>query len=69
MSSRQFSGKSVIDDARDSSRSQKTPKGLHHGKACIQVDDNCWRHPTNISIYLSIHNSWLEVAFWRLWIT
>jgi hypothetical protein len=26
-------------------------------------------HPTNISIYLSIQNSWLEVAFWRLWIT
>ena len=26
-------------------------------------------HPTIISIYLSIQNSWLEVAFWRLWIT
>ena len=25
--------------------------------------------PTNISIYLSIQNSWLEVASWRLWIT
>ena len=33
MWSRQFSGKSVIGDARDSSRSQKTPEGVHHGKA------------------------------------